>query len=138
MLKRFVHGIAFALVFVLFAVSAAIAINTGYQERVYYAEVGTRLGALASSSDTLFLEPAGYIPFYSGLKTFDEVGLASPAMTAFRKHDLSWFAAHYVRIEEFHYADVKRTAPFAIRWLVRLGSRQDYVLFKRKGRTASG
>lgn len=39
------HGTAFAFVFVLFGVSAAIAINAGYQERIYCAEVGARLGS---------------------------------------------------------------------------------------------
>lgn len=43
--KRRVHGTAFASVFVLFGVSAAIAINVGYQERIYCAEVGVRLGS---------------------------------------------------------------------------------------------
>lgn len=170
--KRFAHGAAHALVFMLLAVSVTVAINVGYQERIYCTGVGERLRALATPRDTLFLEPAGYIPFYSGLKTFDEVGLASPAVIAFRsrnpkgwwgdflrarkptfvieridrlmagedywghpipKRDLSWFAAHYARIEEFRYADAKRAAPRIDYWLVRLGSREDYVLYKWKG-----
>jgi hypothetical protein len=41
----------------------------------------------ARRGDTLFLEPAGYIPFYAGIKTFDEVGLASPEILRFKERD---------------------------------------------------
>ena len=172
LVRRMTGAAAFFMAVVLLVASAAVDINVGYQDRVYCAGVGMRLRSLAAPGDTLFLEPAGYIPFYSGLKTFDEVGLASPAVIAFRKRDptgwwgdflrghrptfvlehadkiaagkdywghpipkpdLAWFARHYRRVEEFHYAGMKRTAPVMIRWLVEHGSREDYVLFRRNG-----
>lgn len=39
----------------------------------------------ASEHDTVFLEPLGYIGFYSGLKMFDFPGLCSPEMIVARK-----------------------------------------------------
>ena len=45
------------------------------------------LPAWPDGGDTLFLEPAGYIPFYAGIKTFDEVGLASPEILRFKERD---------------------------------------------------
>lgn len=39
----------------------------------------------ASPRDTVFLEPLGYIGFYSGLKMFDYPGLSSPEVVAARK-----------------------------------------------------
>ena len=39
------------------------------------------------SNDTLFLEPAGYIPYYAKIKTYDTVGLASPEIKKYREKD---------------------------------------------------
>ena len=39
----------------------------------------------ASPHDTVFLEPLGYIGFYSGLKMYDHPGLCSPEMVAARR-----------------------------------------------------
>ena len=35
----------------------------------------------------MFLEPAGYIPFFAKIKTFDTVGLTSPVVRNYRKKD---------------------------------------------------
>ena len=37
--------------------------------------------------DTLFLEPAGYIPYFAKIKTYDTVGLTSPLIRKYRKKD---------------------------------------------------
>jgi hypothetical protein len=39
----------------------------------------------ASSRDTVFLEPLGYIGYFSQLKTYDALGLSSPEVVASRK-----------------------------------------------------
>ena len=52
--------------------------------------------AISHPGDTLFLEPAGQIPFFPGLFTDDEVGLVSPRVIAYHRqfpHD--WWP-HFV------------------------------------------
>lgn len=55
----------------------AISYSVGHQESGYRAEVGRYLASIAKPGDTLFLEPAGHIPFHARLKTWDEIGLVS-------------------------------------------------------------
>jgi hypothetical protein len=71
---------------VLFAMALRLAVsyNTGTQAYQYLASVGRHIASVASPSDTLFLEPAGYIPFFAGLKTWDDVGLVSPDVLPFK------------------------------------------------------
>jgi hypothetical protein len=64
-----------------------VSYNVGAHEYRYRADVGRFIAGLARRGDTLFLEPAGYIPFYAGIKTFDEVGLASPEILRFKERD---------------------------------------------------
>lgn len=45
-------------------------------------DLGEWLGRHAHSSDTLFLEPLGYIGYFSQLKTYDFPGLSSPKVVA--------------------------------------------------------
>lgn len=67
--------------------------NWGVMEGEYRASIGQYLSRVAQKQDTLFLEPAGYIPFYAGLKTIDEIGLASPIVLKYKKENHSnwWF-----------------------------------------------
>ena len=65
----------------------ALSCNTGVQEGVYRASVGRFIASIAAPGDTLYLEPAGYIPFYSGLRTIDEVGLVSPVVLKYKRAD---------------------------------------------------
>ncbi len=67
---------------------------TAYQMRIQQREiengiratVGTWLKVNARTpDDTVFLEPLGYIGFFSGLKMYDEPGLSSPEVVAARK-----------------------------------------------------
>jgi hypothetical protein len=58
--------------------------NIGLQEYHYRADVGRWLHQVAQPTDTLLLEPAGYIPFFSGLRTYDEIGLVSPLVITYR------------------------------------------------------
>ncbi len=56
--------------------------------------VGEYLREQASPNDTVFLEPLGYIGYFSGLRTYDFPGMSSPEVVAARKlvgngwHDL--------------------------------------------------
>jgi hypothetical protein len=67
------------------ALQFVVSLNIGAQEHGYREDVGHFLATIARPEDTLVLEPAGYIPFYSGLTTFDEVGLTSPRVIPYLK-----------------------------------------------------
>lgn len=70
----------------------ALAYSGGTQEYGYRADVGRWLRRQAGPEDTLLLEPAGYIPFYSGLKTYDDVGLVSPVVLEYlRLYGRQWW-----------------------------------------------
>ncbi len=56
----------------------------GMKEYAYRGGIGQQLAGMAHENDTLFLEPAGYIPYYSGLYTYDEAGLGSPLILHYR------------------------------------------------------
>ncbi len=66
--------------------------NIGMQEYQYRAGVGRWLHIVAKPGDTLELEPAGYIPFYAGLRTYDEIGLVSPLVLDYReRYQRDWW-----------------------------------------------
>lgn len=56
----------------------------GMKEYTYRGGIGRLLAEMAHENDTLFLEPAGYIPYYSGLYTYDEAGLGSQLVLHYR------------------------------------------------------
>ena len=75
----------------------ALSYSTGVQEFRYRADVGRWIHGEAASNQTLLLEPAGYIPFYSDLRTYDDVGLVSPKVLAYiRSYGHQWWF-HFVR-----------------------------------------
>lgn len=58
----------------------------------YRGDIGRYLATISHGQGTLFLEPAGLIPYFSGLRTDDEVGLVSSRVTDFMKHDpVAWW-----------------------------------------------
>lgn len=68
--------------------------NYGKQEAGFRAEVGRFIAQHARPGDTLFLEPAGYIPYFAGLKTWDAVGLVSPDVLDYhRRAGSKWWIA---------------------------------------------
>jgi hypothetical protein len=88
--------VAVAMLGMAFAVAIAqllFSFSAGVQEYGYRADVGRWIGRNSSPRDTLMLEPAGYIPFYAGLRTHDYVGLVSPVMLDYlRIHgQRAWF-----------------------------------------------
>ena len=60
------------------------AVSWGTQERLYRGRIGERIREISNPSDTLLLEPSGYVPFYAKLFTWDEIGLTSPMVTNYR------------------------------------------------------
>lgn len=72
------------------------AMSWGTQEYVYRGGIGRDLRARAPAGATLLLEPAGYIPYFSGLYTWEEIGLATPSVTDYRhRYGLAWWP-HFV------------------------------------------
>jgi hypothetical protein len=71
---------ALVIIFVLLSsfVQLAISANTGIRYE-YRISIGKYIHNNSLESDVLVLEPAGQIPFYSGLKTIDTVGLTNSA-----------------------------------------------------------
>jgi hypothetical protein len=70
----------------------------------YRGDIGRYLRDVSHGQGTLFLEPAGYIPYYSGLQTDDEVGLVSSRVTGYMLRDPhaargDWWMA-YVEAEQ--------------------------------------
>lgn len=64
-----------------------LSVNWGAQAFRYLGGIGTYIGSVAKPGDTLLLEPAGAIPFFSGLLTYDEVGLASRRILPYLRRD---------------------------------------------------
>lgn len=67
------------------------------QDFHYRADIGRFLQDVAHGRGRLFLEPAGYIPYYSGLWTADEVGLVAPDVTPYIQHDRGHWWIDYVK-----------------------------------------
>jgi hypothetical protein len=63
----------------------SVSFNDGTQLYHYRADVGRWLHNQSVPTDTLFLEPAGYIPYFAQLRTTDEVGLISPEILDYKR-----------------------------------------------------
>lgn len=75
----------FGVVLIMMSLQMARSYNWGVMEGVYRANIGKYIAKESKITDTLFLEPAGYIPYYAKLKTIDEIGLASPIVLKYKK-----------------------------------------------------
>ena len=71
----------------MLAAQWAYSYNWGMKEYAYRGGIGKYLASISELEQTMFLEPAGYIPYYSSLYTYDEVGLASPVVLQYREDD---------------------------------------------------
>lgn len=91
-----VSALALALGFVSLAAEFSISLNVGRQESGYRASIGTFLAQIAPPGATLVLEPAGIIPYRSGLITYDEVGLTSPRVLPFLASRRSTWLAEFL------------------------------------------
>ncbi|GEM_PF-735983 len=79
----------------LFLVSAVgewcLAYRHGARES-YRKQIGKYLKNKAEASDTLLLEPAGHIPFFAGIRAYDEVGSTSPQIADYiREYGKEWW-----------------------------------------------
>lgn len=66
--------------------------SKGIEEYHYRGDIGRTIASLAHPDDTLLLEPAGYIPFYAGIRTDDEIGLVSERILDYRvREGRGWY-----------------------------------------------
>jgi len=70
---------------ILWAGQCLMAWSRGTYEQRHRGGVGRYIRDHSRAGDTLFLEPAGYIPFYARRYTYDEIGLGTPEVTAYRR-----------------------------------------------------
>ncbi|SDE24400.1 hypothetical protein [Riemerella columbipharyngis] len=76
--RKYLWGALFLLFYVLpmLLFQMVHSIATGNGEWNYRREIGLFLGKYEKDKNQwIFLEPAGFVPYYSGLRTIDEVGL---------------------------------------------------------------
>lgn len=87
--KYFIKKISIFLLIFVSLVQFAVLKNIGFQENSYRSVIGKDIFQMSNNheKDTLFLEPAGYIPYYAKIKTYDTVGLASQVIRGFRDKD---------------------------------------------------
>ena len=81
-----------SLVLLAMAVSREAVSITAGAECQFMSGIGTYIKEIAQPTDTLFLEPAGNIPFYAGIKTYEEVGLSTFNVVGYRlKYGPQWW-----------------------------------------------
>ena len=73
------------------------------QDYHYRGDIGRYLATISHGQGTLFLEPAGLIPYFSGLHTDDEIGLVSERVTESMKRDPTGWWFDYVATEHPDY-----------------------------------
>ncbi|HEY9138831.1 MAG TPA: hypothetical protein VIM67_11205 [Terriglobus sp.] len=93
------HAIALTCIclLVLDAGQWVFSFSKGLEEYRYRAGVGLDLKSIAHPGDTLFLESAGYIPFFSELYTDDNVGLGSRRMLDYAAKYGYYYMYHFVQ-----------------------------------------
>lgn len=91
-IKQVMSWAAIGAVVLLAVGQWCFAVAWGTQERLYRGGIGQQIRSLSAPDDTLLLEPAGYIPFYAERRTWDEIGITSPAVTTYRRtHGERWW-----------------------------------------------
>jgi hypothetical protein len=140
----------------------ALWINWGAQEARYRSGIGHAIRGLANDASTLFLEPAGYIPFYAQVITYDHVGLTSskvlpylqraplggaivefiekeePTFVVFRpgsRHlqvKTSGVLGEYQLVQHFKYRPSDWARNKLEQWVLKFGSHSDYYLYMKR------
>ena len=97
--RHAIVGLAIGVLCVLSVAQLFISVGYGIVGFRYLSSIGRDIGRMAQPGDSLELEPAGYIPFYAGIRTEDEIGLASETIVDYRiRYGHEWFMA-YLRQE---------------------------------------
>jgi hypothetical protein len=122
-------GTVVALVFIQAWLFVAVSVQLREQQRLIEWGLRAPLGRLLASAaqnprETVFLEPLGYVGFYSGLAMRDTPGLCSPEVIGLRKNgtlsmsglavalQADWVvlrALEYLRLSEIERAELEKT-----------------------------
>jgi hypothetical protein len=150
--------VAFGFIGAAAILQLLISINIGRQESGFRASVGRYLAEVSAPADTLVLEPAGVIPFYAKLTTYDDIGLASPrvrpllgrpeielpvellreACSTFTvqrapfPEDQVWPLANYELKKWFQYRPADWARFPLEQWVLERGSHADYLVYRRR------
>ncbi len=90
--KVWSYNFALLILFPMIVYQTAHSIATGNGEWNYRRAIGLYLNEYEKDKEqTLFLEPAGYIPYFSALKTIDFVGLVDKGIQEELKKDNTYF-----------------------------------------------
>ena len=91
------------VIIVVCLINFLIKYNISFQEHNFRSDVGKFIASNSLKDSRLFLEPAGFIPFYAKLRTIDTVGLTSKKIREYRNnnnHDW-WFDYVFTENPEF-------------------------------------
>ncbi|SEM84484.1 hypothetical protein SAMN05421856_107125 [Chryseobacterium taichungense] len=148
-------------IFPMFIFQTVHAIATGNGEWNYRRHIGLFLNTYEKDKNQwIFLEPAGYIPYFSGLKTIDEVGLVDKEVQReiqkdkanfwmntvkkrkpkyllsyedlYQRKDAEYFRLHYRLVKEFRIKDhLKSDYKLIEKIYILKPSGSDYNLYER-------
>ena len=116
---------------IMAAAEWTVAFHWGEREARFLTHIGYELRDAATPTDTLLLEPAGYISYFAGIHTDDEVGLVSRRVTAYRQRFGAAWWIHFVSDERptflverepmltYRTTDGYRLSPSEQRWFER-------------------
>ena len=115
---------------------------------------------MAKDDDTLYLEPAGYIPYFARIRTIDSVGLVSNTVLRYKKNypkrweiellmkekpvflvyrnkswwdsseNQKWFDENYETLRNFEYNPEDFTSIPFLQWILKLGDHASYHVLK--------
>jgi hypothetical protein len=114
-----------------------LSLNIGTHEHEYRAGIGRYIKSISNASESIMLEPIGYIPYYSERYTHDEIGLASLKVTDYRKlYGSKWwvkYVMHYkpdYLIEREHMINFKTLDDYKFNDSEKIWFKENYELIK--------
>ena len=91
------------MILLISSINFLVKYNISFQEHNFRSDVGRFIASNSKKNDRLFLEPAGFIPYYAKIKTIDTVGLSSKKIRQYRNNLNKnwWFDYVYKETPEF-------------------------------------
>lgn len=96
--NRFLYPVVFLGVFAMYIFQLLQSYTIGYMEERQRMQIAADInGDKISTQNSILLEPAGIIPFYTNLYTYDEVGLVNKKITAEMLNDEKYWWINSVK-----------------------------------------
>ncbi len=113
------------MVIIISSINFFVKYNISFQEHNFRSNVGKLINLNAENKSTLFLEPAGYIPYFAKIKTIDTVGLSSKKIREYRTNDnIDWW---------FDFVENEKPDFIVDRKNIMAGSTKDgYIIFTKE------